>query len=74
MVFDKELFNKCLDFIESAMQECLICDIDINTYDFKEDKMDFNDICKKLVAIKELRTIKYETYNDEKDYIVKKNN
>ena len=65
MYFNKEQFSKCLDFIESSMYDYLECNISLQPSIKNEDKEDLLDVTNILNAVKTLRKIKFEDYNDE---------
>lgn len=61
--FNKEQFNKCLDFIESAMIDWLECSIDLQHLE-GNDKEDLVDVCNTLNAVRVLRNIDYDDYDE----------
>ena len=64
MYFNKEQFNKCLDFIESAMIDYLECSISLQPKLEANDKEDLVDVCNTLNAIRILRNVDYDDYNE----------
>lgn len=67
MYFNKEQFSKCLDCIESSMYDYLECTISLQPSIKEEDKEDLLDVTNILNAVKTLRKINFEDYNDESD-------
>lgn len=65
MYFNKEQFNKCLDFIEQSLVDYLECSISLQPSLNDEDKEDLIDVCNQLNAVKLLRRIKYDDYVEE---------
>lgn len=77
-VWNKELFNKMLDFLEDTCYDVLSCEVNLQkdiklnkdknfTIVDKETKETFMEMTKALDAINVLRTFDYDDYNDERD-------
>lgn len=83
MLWNKEVFNKMLDFIEDSIRDNLACEIslqeDIKVTDKriefvnKDTEELFMSDAKLLIAVKELRSIQWDDYNDEQDITLQKN-
>lgn len=82
-VWNKEVFNKMLDFLEDVCYDVLSCEVNLqkdvknlnNKFIIEDEdtKQTFLKMTEAINSINTLRTFNYDDYNDEKDIIIKQN-